>query len=226
VIALVALPEGRRTTRAEDREHGAPLRQVLSDRAFMLFLIATTAGAFVYFQGFTTFALHVRDAGHSPAIYGALMSLNGVLIVLVELPIVSVTRKLPTRPVLATAFVLLALGFALNAWATSVAMLAVTVVIWTFGEMISAPVATAYVADIAPGHMRGRYQGIYGMTFSIALVLGPALGARLYSVDPALLWLTCGALGLVSAGLVSIGVRTQVEPVAATAPSVPEVPGS
>ncbi len=34
--------------------------------------------------------------------------------------------------------------------------------IWTLGEIIYAPVASAYVADIAPEHLRGRYQGVRG----------------------------------------------------------------
>jgi MFS family permease len=43
--------------------------------------------------------------------------------------------------------------------------LALTVLIWTLGEIIYAPVASAYVADIAPEHLRGRYQGAWGLTW-------------------------------------------------------------
>jgi len=48
--------------------------------------------------------------------------------------------------------------------------------IWTLGEIVYAPVANAYVADIAPEHLRGRYQGMFGMSFSIGLVLSPISG--------------------------------------------------
>jgi dipeptide/tripeptide permease len=39
------------------------------------------------------------------------------------------------------------------------------VLIWTLGEIIYAPVASACVADIAPKHLRGRYQGAWVLTW-------------------------------------------------------------
>ena len=42
-------------------------------------------------------------------------------------------------------------------------MLAVTVVIWTFGEMVFSPVGAAYIADIAPLDLRARYQAGMGV---------------------------------------------------------------
>jgi MFS family permease len=93
-------------------------------------------------------------------------------------------------------------GFGLTAVAFSVPVLALTVVIWTFGEMIAAPVMNTYVADLAPAHLRGRYQGAYVMTFSVAFVLAPAIGTWLFAWSPTGLWLTCAALSVVSAALV------------------------
>ncbi len=55
-------------------------------------------------------------------------------------------------------------------------LLALTVVIWTIGEIAGSPVAQAYVADLAPLHLRGRYQGAWGLTFALALVFGPLVG--------------------------------------------------
>jgi MFS family permease len=69
------------------------------------------------------------------------------------------------------------------------------VLIWTLGEIIYAPVASAYVADIAPEHLRGRYQGAWGLTWGLAFVLALARGAAVFSWSPDGLWLTCGLLG-------------------------------
>jgi hypothetical protein len=46
----------------------------------------------------STFALHVQASGFSTATYGALVSLNGVLIVLFELLITAVCRRWSGRP--------------------------------------------------------------------------------------------------------------------------------
>jgi dipeptide/tripeptide permease len=76
------------------------------------------------------------------------------------------------------------------------------VLVWTLGEIVEAPVASAYVAGIAPEHLRGRYQGAWGLTFGLGLVLAPLLGTAVYEASATGLWLACGALGLLSAALV------------------------
>jgi len=53
-------------------------------------------------------------------------------------------------------------------------------VIMTFGELITAPTATAYVANLAPLNQRGRYLGFFGLNWFIALSIGP-MGAGILS---------------------------------------------
>lgn len=81
-------------------------------------------------------------------------------------------------------------------------MLALTVTIWTLGEIVESPVAAAYVANLAPTHLRGRYQGTYGLVWSIGLITAPLLGTAIFSWNHQALWLVCGALGLFGALLV------------------------
>ena len=205
VAALLFLPEGTRSHRAEERP-GELLRAVRADRPFQLFLVASLLSAFIYFQQQGALPLHVVDQGLSFATFGALISLNGLVVVLLELPLTAVTQRYPRRPVIAVGMVLEGLGFALTAWATDAPLLALTVVVWTLGEIVSAPVAQAYVADLAPLHLRGRYQGAWGLTFGLALVLAPVVGTAAYAVSPTALWLSCGVLGVIAALLV-LGVR-------------------
>ena len=82
-----------------------------------------------------------------------------------------------------------------------------TVAIWTLGEVISAPVAYAYLADIAPEHLRGRYQGVYELAWGFGGVAGPAVGAFLFTWSVNGLWAVCGALGLAASLLVLAGPR-------------------
>jgi MFS family permease len=201
VVALAGLPKGVRSHRAEEHQ-GEALRAIRNDRRFLLFLVASVLAAFVYFQSGSSFPLHIRAAGLSRAVFGGLISLNGLLIVLLELPLVGITRRYPAPRVIALGVLLTGVGFGLTAVAISVPVLALTVVVWTFGEMVAAPVMNTYVADLAPAHLRGRYQGAYVLTFSLALVLAPAIGTTLFAWSPTGLWLACAALSVVSAGLV------------------------
>jgi MFS family permease len=211
ILALAALPEGVRTRRGEERR-GEGIRTIARDRAFVFFLVSSILGAFVYFQANATFPLHVKENGLSNADYGLLISLNGLAIVLLELPFTSITQRFPAIPTLAAGSILVGLGFALNAWAESLAALAFTVLIWTIGEIVYAPVASAYVADIAPVHLRGRYQGAWGLMWGLAFMLGPGLGAAFFAWNGDAFWLFCGVLGVLSAGLLLAGSRAPRSP--------------
>jgi MFS family permease len=213
VVALAALPEGIRSRRSEERR-GESVRSAAADRRFLLFLLATVLAAFVYMQSGATLPLHVRDSGLGTTTYGWLISLNGLLIVALEFPLVGITRRFAAPPVVAAGVVLTGIGFALTGVADTAVLLALTVVIWTFGEMIAAPVGSAYVADLAPPHLRGRYQGAFNLTFAIGFVLAPALGTRLYDQSPGALWLVCGLLGIVSGAMIlgSRRLRAHAEP--------------
>jgi MFS family permease len=200
-IALTILPQGRRIAREEERQAGG-YRAMLSDRTFLIFLAATVLLAFVYFQQQATLPLHVRKSGLSNADFGLLLSLNGVLVMLFELPLSSFTMRKPARHMMALGFLLVGLGFGLTAVVHSMPALAATVGIWTLGEMVGAPVSYAYVSEIAPEHMRGRYQGLYGLTFSSGAIFGPALGTLLYAHVETGFWSLCGVLGLAAAILV------------------------
>ena len=202
-LALAALPEGVRTRRGEERR-GEGLRTIARDRVFLLFLLSSILGAFVYFQANATFPLHVKQSGLTDADYGLLISLNGLAIVVLELPFTSITQRYRAIPTLAVGSVLVGLGFALNAWAESLAALAFTVLIWTIGEIVYAPVASAYVADIAPTHLRGRYQGAWGLTWGLAFMLGPGLGAAMFAWNGDAFWLFCGLLGVLAALLLLV----------------------
>ena len=200
-VAFLALPGGARSPSTECRWTDA-LKVLGRDRKFQQVLFSAFAVGLVFFQLLSTFGLHVTHLGFSAATYGAIISLNGVLVVLCELPLTSITRRFPARRVMAAGYLAVAAGFALNAIAHTVPGLMVCMVIITFGEMLTMPVSAAYVADLAPTRMRGRYMGAYSLVWACALIVGPGLGMRLLELGPAALWLTCGAIGLVAAAII------------------------
>jgi len=214
VIALVALPAHTATPRsgaAADSPGSRPqgiIGMLKSDHRFGVFLVASTLSGFVYFQSLTTLGLQVRALGLSNAAYGGLLALNGLLILALELPITTLTQRFPKLSVMALGLLFIGLGFGLVAFARSLPFLGLTVVLWTFGEMLNSPVAAAYVADLAPEHLRGQYQGAWGLTSGLGLILAPALGTRLFAWSPTWLWLLCGLLGLLAAWLVFIFGRS------------------
>jgi predicted MFS family arabinose efflux permease len=85
--------------------------------------------------------------------------------------------------------------------------------------MISMPVASAYVADLAPANQRGLYMGTYGLVWSVASICGPSLGMLLFSLNHSALWLICGAVGTIAAGIIFLDARPVAASTSTGAPS-------
>ncbi len=207
-IALLWLPHGLRgqTKRAP---WGDALRYIANDRAFRTLWIAAFLSALVFSQSASTYSLHITRRGLTfdgfglhlapEAIYGLLLAWNGVLIVLTELPLTSLTLRFDARRVMALGYLLVGFGFALNTWAQSISALWIAMTIFTVGEMISATTTSAFVSRLAPERMRGRYMGTLGLAWNGAGIFGPQLEFRLFAINPQLVWLGCGLLGIAAA---------------------------
>lgn len=227
-VALVSLPGGPPPAPPSSESRGS-IGVMLRDRAFMAVLVASVGITYVYLQSMSTLALHMKAEGLSTSDYGLIVSLNGLLVVFLELPIASVTQRLDARRVIAVGFFVTGLGFALTAFAGTMPLLAATVVLWTIGEVVDAPVSSAYIAALAPEHMRGRYMGAWGLTWSLGLMLAPSLGARSYNAAPDGAWLACGVIGAAAAAIVlAFGREKRIEPelpLGAPGPELPRMEG-
>jgi len=209
-VAFVALPRGRPPGGATIQWRAA-LSALRGDRALHQVLLGAFLVALVFFQMTSTLGFAISHLGFSAQIYGLVISSNGALIVLFELPITTITRRFCARRAIAVGHALVGAGFGLFAWAQSVPMLFLCSLILTLGEMCAMPVTSAYIADLAPDGLRGRYMGSYGLTWSLALIVGPAAGLRLFTWHPTALWSAGALLGLVSATIV-LGKTWQSQP--------------
>jgi MFS family permease len=202
-IALAMLPNFRALSHGETVAKGR-MKEALRDKRFVIFLLATVCLTLVDFQMGSTFALHVKALGFPTSAYGLLISFNGVLIVCFELLITNRVQRLRPQPVIALGYFLSGFGFALTAFAHTLPALAATVVVWTLGEMVSSPMAGAYVATIAPPEARGRYMGLLMLSWAFGMLAGPPLGTFAYQYNPMIVWSACAVLGCLSAALVLV----------------------
>ena len=204
VILWAALPETRPAGTGHDAEargDGA-VRTILGDGVFLAVCLLTLAFCIVFFQSFVGLPIDVRAHGISAGGFGALIALNGLLIVLFQ-PFAGELIRDRSRPsVLAVASILLGVGFGMNAWVGSIPGYASSVTVWTLGEILFSPAATSFVADLAPPELRGRYQGAFAMAFTGAFAAAPAVGGYVIAHAGARwLWIGCMVTGLaVAAG--------------------------
>jgi len=206
VVVYLRVPEshpdmqgGARRTAGDRRKTGSML-DVLRDRVFMTFMLLTFGFAVVFMQHISTLPVQMIEDGLDPAQYGFVISLNAILIVLVTVPISRHMQRFPAAAVLSVSGVFVGLGFGATAWATTVPAYALTVVLWTIGELISSAIAPAVVADLSPASMRGRYQGSLTFTFSVAALVAPVLGGWVYDHwGGDVLWWGCGLVSFAAA---------------------------
>ena len=71
---------------------------------------------------------------------------------------------------------------------TSIAMLCLSMVVFAVGETMLQPVGSAIVNDIAPEHLRGRYNAAAGLSWGVSGTLAPAITALYFSVHLSNWW--------------------------------------
>lgn len=208
MIALLFLPHGLRG-QTREAPWAAAWRHLARDRAFHAFLLSGLGVTLVYSQFGTTYSLQVTSLhlslhllGHAippETVYGLLLGWNGTMVTLFELTLTRWTQTFVPRHAMATGFLLLGCGFGLNGFASTVPTFFFAMTLFTLGEMISSPVAQAYVSKLAPPALRGRYMGVSEVPHSLGIISGPVLGALLFQYSPGMLWAACAAIGLLSA---------------------------
>ena len=189
---------------AHDDESTALLvpKSVFRDKPFWVFLFISFTTAMLFFQIFTTLPLfHHEKYGLSEFETGLLLSLNGILIFMFEMPIVSIMeRKQVNRiKIIFWGAFLISLSFYVLLMDVWVGILGISIVIVTFGEILSFPFSNAFAMGRAPRGQEGRYMALYTMSFSLAHIVSSKVGLEIIGrFGYATNWFLMGSFGVVA----------------------------
>jgi MFS family permease len=167
-IVWRALPESRHRHVIEQEER-ARFREGLRDRALMtLFagLVLAYAVSSLYEGSIPVFLNEERGLG--VAAWGALFSINPVLVTLFQYPVARWAGRRDPRRVLAVGALLYGGSLALLLPSDALWVLALAVVVFTAGEIVSEPVVSTVAANLAPSHLRGTYQSFVNLSLEVA----------------------------------------------------------
>ncbi|RPJ26848.1 MAG: MFS transporter [Chloroflexi bacterium] len=179
---------------------GKRISQLRRAPILLIFSFITLFFGMVYMQGNVTLPLDMQSHGLGPGHYGAAIAVNGFLIILVTIPVSNMARKWPRFETVAVAAVLLGLGFGFTALATNLPLFAISVAIWTLGEIAATSVGPTIIADLSPVELRGLYQGIFGAAWGLSFFIGPLAGGWVYEhLGNDVLWISCLIIGVVIA---------------------------
>jgi predicted MFS family arabinose efflux permease len=216
LLMVVKIPE----TRPERPAAAAPvpgartgLRPLMANPRFLVLCVLGFALWALFFQSGSSLPIEMVGQGISTQYYGLVFALNGVVIVLLQIPVTTLLKARPRGLVLMAGALLTGLGFGLMSFAGRSALFyGLCVVIWTVGEICFAPAVSAAVAALSPVDARGRYQGVYTFSTQLALILGPPVGGLVLDHRGATtLWAACAVVGVATAAgfLALFGARRE-----------------
>lgn len=208
---LIAAFRGHgRAPRAEETAGRGPGRSPWRDAIFLRTIFFASLLAAVLFQIFGTWPLYLHKVdGVSEAGIGILFSINTLAIVAFQMPLLHGLRRRPPLAVAGIGAFLFCGGLALLPFGRGYAWVVVTVLVWTVGELLSLPFIEGFVAERADERTRGRYMGLFTLSYSVSFVIAPLVGTWIYeSLAPDAVWYACGLAGVVLwVGLASLSRR-------------------
>ncbi|MEU0008641.1 MFS transporter [Streptomyces sp. NPDC006314] len=197
LVVFLKVPESRpAAVGAKDAEDDVRLGTVLRDGRYMAVVGLSFLVALIFQQGSVGLPVAMGRAGFSPADYGLAVAVNGILIVALQIPVTRFIEHRDPRTLLVASSLLAGYGFGLTAFAGSVGVFMVTVCVWTLAEIVNAPTQTGLVVRLSPVQGRGRYQGMYTLSWSVAALVAPLMsGAVIDRFGAEWLWAMCAAVG-------------------------------
>ena len=179
------------------------LGKALRDGPFVRYCVVSLLLFTVMSQLISTLSVYaVQWAGITKVQLGALYTLNGLMVVFLQFPVVRALALYRMTTALIVGSILYALGYAMMGFGHSMLLLATAMFVVTSGEIVTTPASMNLVANFSTVELRGRYMGVYGLFNSFGWSTGPLIGGVLLDLAARrsmLLWSPIACLTLVAA---------------------------
>ncbi|MGH8015710.1 MAG: MFS transporter, partial [Candidatus Zixiibacteriota bacterium] len=180
------------------------LLAVREDRHLAIHLTLTFILFLVVAQLIAPFSIYaVQIVGISEIQLGFLFGLNGLMVVLAQVPVTRLLAKMRLTTQLVLGSLIYAVGYSLMGLVSTFAFFFATIFIVTLGEITMSPPSLALASRMAPSGRMGRYMGLYGFVTAAGWSFGPLYGGiildQLAHDSPLAAWVTISLMGIVSA---------------------------
>lgn len=195
----------------EDKKNAQSKSEITSlkpphlDLKYLFFLLLTFVNAIVFMQIVWTIPVFFKnDYGWDESRIGIISALNGLVVMLVEMPLIfSLEGKRSTMWFVRLGTFLYAISyfcFVIPALSGILAAVLYMIIV-SFGEVFVMPFSTSWVTKRAGDKYQGQYMALYGTAYSLANVVAPAIGTRVIAYyGYAHLWWLIGLLSLTALG--------------------------
>ncbi|HSD64859.1 MAG TPA: MFS transporter [Ignavibacteriaceae bacterium] len=184
---------------------------VVKNVKFMIFLLIFALYWIVFWEFFIVVPFYISDYISPESPIEIVLSVGAWTIILFQIPINRLTKKLPTPSAIMAGFIFAALSWFILYFASvmeiKIGLGLIIAMIFTFsiGEQTQAPRFYEYLADLAPKGQAALFQGFAFLPIAIAWTLGGTFGGWVYQTyatnqhRPDLVFLIIGCVGIVAA---------------------------
>ncbi|WP_226668087.1 MDR family MFS transporter [Metabacillus litoralis] len=182
---------------------------VLNDRGFMLFVLATVCIMSLEFQLDKYIAVRLKDQFSTTFLsfeitgikmFSIIMLINTVTIVVATLQISKWLGRFNAKAVLTIGLAIYSVSFTTFAYSNSFLLLIIAALLFTLGELMYSPIRQTILAGIVNDKSRASYMAIDNLSYNVAMLIGSVgltLGAWLPSSVMSILYFGLGISGLI-----------------------------
>lgn len=156
------------------------VRKPWQDILFVKFILLTVVFATCFFLMFRVVPVFFKEVWHlDEALIGLILGVNGIIIALFEMVMISkIENKRSPAFYIVTGVLIVGLSFALLMLPKflPIVVALISVVCFTFGEMLAIPFINTFVMKRSTELNRGQYAAGYTVAWSAAQVIGPTGG--------------------------------------------------
>lgn len=175
-------------------------RRACADGALMSMVVLMFLYTLAYYQIVSGLPISMTQIGLGTDEYSSLLTINGGLLCLLQIPAIGLFQRMSNTRVLVLGMSITAIGYAFQIGANSWVTFAIATVLWTLGELGTFPIAATTVANIAPKDVRGTYQGLYNLVWSLSNAFSPLVGGWILNAfGSRVLWICCTVMFVIVA---------------------------
>ncbi len=214
ILLVITLPK-KRLIDLEKKNELTKSVSPYKDRVYLFFLLATVLISIPFLQYFSTIPLFYKEVhGMDEASIGILLGFNGLLIFLMEMPLIAYceSRKFGLFRILIVSVAFIGFSFMVLNLVPTIAFLWVGMTFMTIGEMLNFPFMNRFAFDRSEKGPPGAYMALFTISWSVAHIFGHNLGMR--SVDRwgfEVTWWLCALCLVIAILLLSILKRMVVK---------------
>jgi dipeptide/tripeptide permease len=184
---------------------------VVKNIRFMVFLLIFALYWIVFWEFFIVVPFYISDYISPESPIEIVLSVGAWTIILFQIPINRLTKKLPTQTAILIGFIFAACCWFLLYFASiagikiGIGLIIAMIFTFSLGEQTQAPRFYEYLADLAPKGQAALFQGFAFLPIAIAWTLGGTFGGWLYETfatkghRPDLVFLCIGLVGVAAA---------------------------